>query len=265
MITYNSMSEFGRAVEGAQRKPSAGFSSYEGRDEFAGMPYTEALAIAKQGGAWAKGARDLAAVKLSQFDIDTEIVAPILNASVAGFAPNVPAFLAGQPDCMFSMQDEVTREKVIKMTVTCNACYEIEAETFFYRGRAILAAIVELEKQGYSVELTALMSSTPSRKSNLQETWAVRIKNAGESLSVASLAFALCSAAFQRRLNFRLKEASQDFWRCTKKAYGYSLDIMPEWSGMHFDGITPKNEGRYSSPQIAVRTIGRAINGFLSE
>ena len=270
MYKFENIRALGLAVEAARPHPKSRCSSGGINPDFYGsLTFKEAVAAAKSGGYWPEGANNLLSVELKQSDIENELSAPALISALAGFAPLVPAFLAGQPDNMLAFDCEPTPARVLRLSVECTTASAVSSEAIFNRGRAILAVIVELEKQGYSISLDAHTYSVFIRKSaaNLTFETCVTLKNAGESLSPSALTFPLCNAAYSRRCIFRLKEACPTFYRATTGKNGYGRVIpsyKPHGYNAHFPCIDEDHQLAYETPQKALKTIKTIIERALS-
>lgn len=274
MYAFSSIRDFGLAVDAAIPYARSRKSSVFGTDEFSGgLTFVEAVEIAKAGGLWPEGARDLLAVNLDSVDVHNMLVIPLLESGVCGFVPLIPAYLANQPDCMITMGESEQPAKVLRIVVDCAFNCDIEAAQIFNRGRAILAAVIELEKRGFSVELVARSHSNFLPKSKRQPALdfrlTVTIKRAGDALSPSSLAFVLCSAAFFRRCVFRLKESDRLYYPATTAKNNYGRTIFGERAPQGFDfaihGITKANQDDYSTPARAIAAISAQINKNLTQ
>lgn len=68
-----------------------------------------------------------------------------LSPSPIGYVPIVPAYLAGRPDAMLGLDDDMTPEGVIKVFVAVNASGAASAEQLAKRGAAIMALVEALQ------------------------------------------------------------------------------------------------------------------------
>ena len=263
MITYkyHSMSEFGAAVASLPpRHGKARDSSITMHlDECNGFTQQAAIATAKKGGLWPEGARNLMAVTLNDSDFMRDGPLHRLNSAVTGFAPLVPAYLSGLPDSMLSIDSEAGSRKIIKIGVQVGRSFHVKQQESLNRGRAILSCIDAIEKQGYSVELWAIWRNIGEGNNAPKSDIQVRIKASDEAYTPASAAFALCSAAFQRRLCWRVIESCRKGYRLSAKkhCYGYGSKNMSDFDiglGYFDDGYPHRNA------KSSLRTVEREFN-----
>jgi len=255
---FDSVRAFGLAVRDAKRLDNSGNSALKGQDIYSsGLSFPQSLKIALSGGAWEEGAKDLMAVKLPALDIKKLIDAPLLQSSVQGFAPIVANYLAGVPDSMFNFEEVPQPKKLIKICISAGFLGDVDAAFVFNRGRAILACINALDKQGFDVEVVAVSQSL-CKKINACFIVETIIKRSNDKLSIASLAFALCCAAYLRRSIFRLREACPVFsWATKNDGYGHTQNYEPQGYDVFLPPISSKNEHLFYTPSLALQTIAK--------
>lgn len=127
-------------------------------------------------------------------------------ASVAGFVPNVPAYLRGLPLNMYATEKTRVQSKVLNICYCPTASAHVAAAELVAAGAAVASAVLSLEKSGYSVNLYAgFVSITTGRRSSrgrvLSESASafVRIKSAGAYMDKNLLAYPLVNPSFLRR------------------------------------------------------------------
>lgn len=161
--------------------------------------WTRARRMAVAGGGWQDGAdkmrRGVAAAQAKH----TMGAAPLFGTDVAGFAVDVPAYLAGQPDCMMTMAEtEVAQAPIVRIAVGTFSC-GTSADAAMNRGIATMCLVDALEGAGHRCEVDAYWDSQDNGKH-----WQVRvrIKSAGEQWTPATAAFLSAHPAAFRRLGF---------------------------------------------------------------
>ena len=94
----------------------------------------------------------------------------------------------------------------------------------------------QLSREGYSIELTALWRNSKYSKTASVETV---IKHGCDHWSPESVAFALCHAAFQRRLCWRVAESmDKSAAIITGQNYGNGVDADYSEFDIHFGYVT---------------------------
>ncbi len=179
-----------------QTEPSKG--SCDGRkntDAWSGASYGAALNMAQHG--WQAGAANVAAL------LDTlpaaEEVLPDWTMEVAGAMPCVPAYLSGDPECMFSMRANARPDRRITLAVPATCSANIGADSMLNYARAVAAVVRSLDASGVSVAVYRLFAGEGNHTGRLVHGHAVR--EHGEPLDLGKIAFAFHPAAF-RRLTF---------------------------------------------------------------
>jgi hypothetical protein len=256
-LVFNNVSELGDYVSKLEAMPRAKNMSVNARgyDWDFGMDYKSALDLAVTGGGWARGAADISAMELPEINHTQDDCAPALEMSVVGFAPVVPAMLAGAPDCMMALETVEMPRKIISIGVNLAISSKVNARELFNRGRALLAAIDALQTQGYEVELWGVDRTKIDLRSyfDLQ----VCVKAAGEFYDAGKVAFALCSAAINRRLVFKMLESHERYYTCTcSQSYGQADDIPKGDFDVYFPVLNPKH---YRSPEAASDIVFKTI------
>lgn len=118
--------------------------------------------------------------------------------SMTGGTVNVGRMLAGQPDHMVRRQ-RVTGRRVITLFVETVMWEGITANNAIIRVVLIAAMVDRLEQEGYSCNIVAVYSAKRRDWRKAYQT-VIRIKDAGERLSLADISFAFGHPSFGRRL-----------------------------------------------------------------
>ncbi len=136
-----------------------------------------------------------------------------------GYAPDVKAYLEGNPLCMFNKQKP--QKKHIDIYYNSAVLSEVSTNEIFNRGVITLCLVEILEHMGFSVGLKVFTISTCSGQIHYAK---FNVKRNGERLNVQRLFFPLCHPSFLRRLVFRLREVTPDITRDWTRGYGRAAD-----------------------------------------
>jgi hypothetical protein len=223
-----------------------------------GFSLIDAIDCAIDGGYWEQGARDL---ENCHVDVDFTSIKRSIETSVAGFSPIVPHAIIGLPNSMMNSVKARKPSRVLKIGVNCARPHSVSESEALNRGRAILAVIQYLEQSGYSLELWAYWRNVSRHDLMLKADINVKIKASNERLNVASLAFAICSTAFNRRLCWRFAESCPKSWRLSTKKHRYGFGQLANNSG--FDYTFPfSSEGMYYTKEQALSKITQSIQAI---
>lgn len=122
---------------------------------------------------------------------------------VVGFAPVVPLAMMNVPNSMLNTAVKPTKSKVIKICYLNDDNGGTSPETFLKRGKRVLEAIINLERNGYRCELyTAQFYVSGNRADSLL----VRIKEANQPLDVKRVMFPMAHPAFLRVIGFEWED-----------------------------------------------------------
>lgn len=230
-IEFSSLTELGAYVQEASK------TSYCHKYKYSKTRQTErswdwnlglagAIKILTAGGSWAEGAERMRRGVIEARAKARQILVPAIENDVAGFAPDVPAFLAGDPESMLAMGDEeMQAAEVIRLGVHVGKPYDFSADCAFNRGIAIMSAVDALESAGKRVELWAVWRNQSALSIAYVD---VLIKAADQDWSPAAAAFAIAHPAFSRRVAFAAAElrAHQLETSGQKKAASHWLGVL---------------------------------------
>lgn len=133
-----------------------------------------------------------------------------------GYAPDVKAYLEGNPLSMFNKVNSPKKQIDIYFN-TVYHCFTSN-EQIYNRGVITLNIIELLEQLNYIVNLNIFSMIY----SNNQIHYAVfNLKNAGAKINIKKLYFPLCQNAWLRRLVFRLIEVTPDIDPSWLEGYGF--------------------------------------------
>ncbi len=212
------------AADKADAKRS-GDASQMGTREF-----PEAYELATRGWPEGLGYANALSAQLASSVTGSRRMAPKLTRCQAGFAPCVPAMLAGEPESMFAIRQEMREGCGRVVRVVYNQCssWGISGETLLKRG-AIVAALVDvLEGAGVRCEVVAC---TGLRKGSQAHEFFVPLKSAGDPLDMDALIFWLAHAAAYRRMFWSLWSALASPAMGGVNPHGMPMEVCPEMQG----------------------------------
>lgn len=166
---------------------------------------------------------------------------------VVGYAPVVPLALLGVPTSMQNSYMKPIKAKVLNiyydMTANCN----VSKEDIIEAGQQLLAAIMELEMQGYKFNLYAIQSYWDRSSADVLCT---KIKSSNTPLDLKRISFPLTHTAYSRVIGF-------DWYSKTPKGkyrygYGHALgyDFNEKKMQEGFQELFGKNCVVFSCPKI---------------
>ena len=207
-------------------------SSIEGSEEFTGTrSFQHAVDLAREG--WPEG-REKMEGKLSGLTpyVQSSARMPVETLDVAGYAPNVPAYCAGSPACMWSRDgDDVSgRAPVVRFLVNISMSFRITSDEIFNRGAALCAAIEYLEATDRRCEVVACCRLDDDLCT--QDVF-VTLKRAEEHPELDRLAMFLAHPSILRRLIFRLNELDDKLFAGLVSHRGVPKDIEPEYGQVY--------------------------------
>lgn len=213
--------------------------------------WTRAHRMAAAGGGWQEGANKMRRGVAAAQAKHTMGAAPLFGNDVAGFAVDVPAYLAGQPDCMMTMAEtEVAQAPIVRIAVGTFSC-GVSADAAMNRGIDMMCLVDALEGAGHRCEVDAYWDAQDDG-----QHWQVRvrIKSAGEQWTPATAAFLSAHPAAFRRLGFSEMEKDPTRRQMTAGGgYGHGS----EEGGEEYDIPSPymRSDGGFESIDGALRTM----------
>ena len=132
-----------------------------------------------------------------------------------GYAPNVKAYLEGNPSSMFNKDNSPKKHVDIYYNISVIA--SVSAKQIYHRGIITLCLVEILESMGYSVGLNLVVLGYSGNQIHYTK---LDLKKAGERLNPQKLYFPMCHPSFLRRLIFRLMEQTPDVNRSWLDGYG---------------------------------------------
>lgn len=255
---FNSITEFGLAVEQAHKTDQSYMSMSNGNDYDNAFSLRDAIHVAAhEGGYWPQGAKDLANVKID-VDRPADGLKRAIVADVVGFLPHVANYLAGHPQAMLNVRDTTPIRKFIRLGLHHGGSASTSQETRLNRGKAILAVVNELEANGYAVEVTACWRNSGEGHTTHVD---VIIKQSDGVWNTHTAAFALCNTSFQRRLVWCLVESLND--PISKADMGSGQHTNGDEFDIYFPYITRTVETKLSTPTKALEYVLEQVTKHL--
>lgn len=204
--TFNSVFELSSYIDATAGKIPAGSSSIT---EKANMSVTETHRRAREGGRWPEGASRIEPITIDLADFDIHSLdMPQPHAAMVGYRPSVPAYLAGSPMSMIRQEPVSQPNRLLRVAVHVGKQFGTKQETTFDRGNAILSCLNALSAAGMAIELWAVWRNADHAGNSVHIDTC--IKQAEDTYSPDSIAFALCNDGFQRRLAWHCLEAANE-------------------------------------------------------
>jgi hypothetical protein len=132
-----------------------------------------------------------------------------MTYDVCGSSLDVGRFLSGEPECLLAFNNR-ENSKIVKIAIDIGYNCHINADTVLARGRAIYSMVRALELKGYSVGISLFVCS-----SNDTHTFSceLRLREPGEFLDPAIVAFYIIHPSAFRRVFFRMQEEGGSTYR----------------------------------------------------
>lgn len=133
--------------------------------------------------------------KLQLADLDMPVKQ--WHSRMVGSTPNVPAFLAGEPECMWALENDSSDTSPIRVYVSTTSSSSIKAEALVERGTTVLALVMALATTR-PVELWLFSELGYYGRGSNGAIATVRMNTTPLQLGVA--AYLLCHQGFTRGL-----------------------------------------------------------------
>ncbi len=168
---------------------------------------------------------------------------------IQGFAPVVPLALKNVPNCMVNMSMKPIKAKVVNVYYDMTASCGVSSDSIIEAGQKLLAAVVELERQGYRFNLYAAQTYSDSSSCDML---VVRVKRDSQPLDLKRVSFPLTHTGFFRCIGF-------DWYSKVpggKYRGGYGRGISYEIDGERLDAVSKELFGKNALYLSAARIIG---------
>ena len=153
-----------------------------------------------------------------------------IKNDVVGYAPIIPNVLKGIPNCMLNTEKRKVKSKVINVVYNISVVASISQEKIMQAGLKLMSAILDLEKQGFRIRLTAMQEFSKRKGGGIDETSSNRtdvlllhLKNEYKKIDLYSIMFPLIHPAMFRVHGFNWHERSP---YCRDLGCGYGTDFQ---------------------------------------
>ena len=225
------------------------------------LTFKQAMKIARNGGDFPEGAKDIKPAQLNLSDFDMHLIKlPQPVNSVVGHRPDVAAYMANSPMSMIKFTQHDQPNRLIKIFVNVCKTWDIQAETSLNRGNAILSVINALEAEGYSTEIWAGMRAGSD---GYTTSYDVCIKSSTAHYSLDSIAYAIANDGFLRRVLFAAAELSiklanhnltKAIHHLANNSWGYDSGLTYPDYDLAF-GYLSENSGRWTTSNSLQKVI----------
>lgn len=188
---------------------------------------------------------------------DLDVAAFRFEHSLEGRFLDVGAFVAGEPEYMLAALEDVERrrERFVRIVVDTTFTSDVPREKILTRGGAIVALCDALNLAGYSTEVHAVISISPSgfgRAGSTRRSLGLvcPVQTRGETWDTRSAAFPLSNGDYLRRVMFGIMEglpqSERDEWN-VPAGYGTVRSVTQgDYIDLAVGGadiILPSNQG----------------------
>lgn len=257
-----------RAANGSAVAGSSHYSRND-NDDWAGASFQNAIEYAQHG--WHDGVT-LVQANLDRLPPSADVI-PDWNLNVGGSICNVPAFIAGEPECMWQMSDEKRSERRISLVVNSFISAVIGKEAGIAYASAVAALIRGLEASGINTAVYVInptKDASGSTRDNVA-AYAVTVREFGEPLDIARMAFAFHPASY-RRVHFAWQETKSEVIKYGLGNGGYGRPVQINSALVHkmlgdvgYVAILPSINMLYAkSPEAMLATMKKATEAAVA-
>lgn len=185
-----------------------------------------------------------------------------LYTSVVGFAPNVPAYIAGTPNSMINQRTIKTRQRVITIMYNSSVHGGVSADSIITATSQMISAIMLIEASGVRVSLYC-GELVRCRCTEQKFGWLLKVKDSGTKLDTLKMSYPLAHPSMLRRHGFRAVETASGVVReYAENGYGYpitnendSFDFLKKCHVNNIDKVLCYNSISGKTPEEIVKLI----------
>lgn len=118
---------------------------------------------------------------------------------VVGYAPIVPLAMQGVPQSMLNHKMKPIKAKVIDVFYDITVNYGTTSEQILNNGSNLLGAVVDLEQEGYKINIYAIQSYSDEKNCDML---VIKIKDSRQPMDLKRMSFPLTHTAFFRVIGF---------------------------------------------------------------
>jgi hypothetical protein len=254
---FESVAEYAAYVDALPRAKGAGDRSETHEPTHSwdlGLGRGPAIEYASGAKIWTEGAERIVEGIATAEAMRAPLETTTIGSDVAGFMPDVPAYLAGVPECMRTFETTESPSEIVSIGLTGFTC-NTSADAMLNRGIALLSLVDVLESSGYRCEIVADFAI--AGRNTLRSR--IYIKRAGDHWDPTSAAFAMAHPAFFRRLFLKDMEGYSGLNKTTNSGYGTSPLPKPDEYTFALDytagdhGWYTLENALYTAEQMAAR------------
>lgn len=223
-FSFDTWSDWLACVDGPSLMPMSRRKSRTSSDSFAGVSYSKALGLARQG--WPEGAdRANTQADLLFNHVSSVIDRQDVRFDTEGHYIDVARFNNNEPECWGQFETvnvEGQGRKLVRILFNIGASCAVGQEVILAKGSATVALIKLLEYAGHRVELVM----GEAAESQIDTQWRIKLKEFDQDLDINRLIFALAHPASHRRLWMSALECQADWARMgARDDYGIPVDL----------------------------------------
>lgn len=138
-------------------------------------------------------------------------------SSVVGAMPNVPAYLAGAPNCMINVRKQKQKQTVVNVGYNSAVFGGVRADDIVRGGAKLVAALMILEAKGIKANVYCLDLDTVGSQ---YVSYSIKIKSSGQKFDTLRMAYFLAHPSMNRRHKFRFQEITESITKDFTRGYG---------------------------------------------
>lgn len=139
-------------------------------------------------------------------------------STVVGFAPNVPAYLAGTPNSMINVRQVRVRQRVLNFMYNTSVSWTVSAESIVKAAANVVSAIMIIEAGGVRVNVWAGEALKNDKSPDC--LWLCKIKDSNQRMDTLKMAYPIAHPSMLRRHWFRLLETTENVPKSYVDGYG---------------------------------------------
>lgn len=261
---FESVGEFSAYLAKGTTKPE--FKSYKAATEVSNYKtkFTGTESYEQADNLLLYGDRDLAekleraGVRQMRLKLQRQKPKRVIRASVVGFAPHVPNFIAGIPTAMLDVKEKRAPQKVVTIYYNCSVRWQIDSEDIIKATANLMAAAMQIEANGTRVNMYV---NCICEAGGQYLCATVKVKEAGQHFDTLKMTYPLVHTSMHRRHMFRLMEVVPGLSTRFADSYGCNHGDTPKLAqvakdgGEHFDRLFSYDDIKGLSPEEIIKEV----------
>lgn len=213
---------------------------------------------------WSAGA---AKIEAAQRQIERGLGATpqrTMTRAVAGHLPMVPAYLAGEPEAMLTLDTASRPAASLTIGINASISARVSPDRLEAFGGALLSAITAAEAQGISTRLVA-MKGTEGGVTRQHLEMLYPLKEAGQPLNLSLMAFVLMHSDFYRRMVLSLTEQVSNTRWANAVSYTYGRPVEVPAGALPGACVLPRPENMPPEPELIADRVIALIEKHVRE